>query len=116
MNIDKPKFIRAFWGDLSHHNNRHMFEIDRASKFDSLDEIVFVWGEENEKWIKSFGYKTILAHKNSFEFGKDFLIDSRTFFLHKLTAIYYGIKAYGKVIFLDWDIICLLYTSPSPRD
>lgn len=99
------KFIRAFWGDLNHHNGRHINEIKRTSEYERLDEVVYVWGKDNQKFIESFGFKTILVHNNPYQYGVDYLEDCRTFFLHKLMAIYNGIRDYKKVVFLDWDII-----------
>ena len=103
--LNTTKFIRAFWGDLNHHDGRHKIEIERTSEYQRLDEVVYVWGKENEKFIKSFGFKTILVNDNPFQYGIDYFEDCRTFFLHKLMAIYYGIRDYEKVVFLDWDII-----------
>lgn len=98
------KFIRALWGDISHHNYRHKFEIERASRH-PLNEIVFVWGEDNEIFLNKLGYETIKISNEQFEYGEKYFEQSDTFFVHKLMAIKYGLEDYGEIIFLDWDTI-----------
>jgi hypothetical protein len=97
------KFIRAFWGDLSNFNERHKHEIIEVSKNKNLNEMVYVWGVENNKFIKSLGYETILMSDNPTEYGDHYLYNSSTYMIHKLEAIKMGIKMFEEVIFLDWD-------------
>lgn len=102
----KPRFIRAFWGDLDHHDGRHRKEIENTSKGERLGELVYVWGSENEKFIKSFGFETKLISDNPYEYGSDYFENSDTFFKHKLMAIKYGVESNeAGVIFLDWDMV-----------
>lgn len=98
------KFIRALWGDLEHHDSKPRKEIIRCSKEQRFDEVVFVWGESNYDFIKSFGYEAILMSKDPYEYGTHYFYESHTFFLHKLVAIKTGVELYEQIIFLDWDI------------
>lgn len=102
----KPTFIRAFWGDLDHHDGRHRKEIENTAKGERLNELVYVWGKENEEFIKSFGFRTKLVYDKPFEYGQDYLHESRWFFFHKIMAIKYGIQSNrAGVVFLDWDMV-----------
>lgn len=96
------RFIRIFWGDLAHHEGIHEREIIEA-KEDNLDEVVYVWGTENEEFIKNCGYETRLMHKDNFEFATDFVDDGAMFFKHKYAGMKAGIEEFGSVCFLDWD-------------
>lgn len=95
------QFIRSFWGDLDRFNHRD--EIIKASKTISLNETVYVWGEENNQFITSLGYNTKLMSVNPTEYGDHFYYDSNQFMIHKLIAVKMGVEDYGEVIFLDWD-------------
>lgn len=97
------KFIRAFWGDLKNFNGKHRNEIICASNNKSLNDIVYVWGEENNKFLKLLGYQTVLISARSTEYGDDFLLNSNEYMIHKLISIKKGIEQFGEVIFLDWD-------------
>jgi hypothetical protein len=102
----KPRFIRAFWGDLDHHNGHHRKEIENTSKGEDLNELVYVWGKENEKFIKSFGFETKLVSESPYEYGSKYFEESDTFFKHKLMAIKYGVESNKDgTIFLDWDMV-----------
>lgn len=102
----KPRFIRAFWGDLDHHDGRHRKEIENTSKGERLNELVYVWGKENEKFIKSFGFETKLISESPYEYGSKYFEESDTFFKHKLMAIKYGVESNrAGAIFLDWDMV-----------
>ena len=47
------RFIRAFWGDLRVEREKYVKELQTASLDKSLNEVVYVWGEENNKFIMS---------------------------------------------------------------
>jgi len=97
------RFIRSFWGDLSHHNNRHIHEINKIANSKRLNEIVYVWGIENYEFITSLGFETIKMSDNPTQFGEDYLKNTSTFFTHKFEALRRGLMEYDEVIFLDWD-------------
>lgn len=100
------RFIRAFWGDLDHHDGRHRKEIENIAKGERLNELVYVWGKENEKFIQSYGFETKLISDNPSEYGSDYLENCDTFFKHKLMAIKYGVESYPDgAIYLDWDMV-----------
>lgn len=99
----KPIFIRAYWGDLNEFDHKN--EIKAAALNKELNEIVYVWGKENEKFIKSFGYKTRLMSEMSTEYGSHFYLDSDKYMIHKLASLKRGIYEFDEVIFLDWDCI-----------
>ena len=97
------RFIRSFWGDLNNFNQRHKMEIVEVSKSKNLNEVVFVWGLDNYKFIKSLGFNCELVSNQSTQYGEDYLDNSDSYMLHKLVAIKMGINLFNEVIFLDWD-------------
>lgn len=100
------KIIRAFWGNLDHHDSINRKEIIKTSQGQDLNELVYVWGSENEEFIKSYGFDTKLVSESPFEYGSNIAEDSDTFYKHKLMAIKYGLETYEDgVIFLDWDVV-----------
>jgi hypothetical protein len=98
------RFIRAFWGDLTVNNQKYIDELRKAAVDKSLNEIVYVWGEINYKFISSLGYETVLVSPNPTEFNSKNILDGVNFFYHKYKALELGIKDFGEVIFLDWDV------------
>lgn len=97
------RFIRAFWGDLNNFNQRHRYEIIESANNKNLNEIVFVWGTENYKFIKSLGFECNLISEDSTQYGDDYLYDSDKYMIHKLMAIKLGVESFSEVVFLDWD-------------
>lgn len=97
------RFIRAFWGNLDYDDGKYRKEIQNIASTSKLSDYIYVWGDENYKFITSLGFKAELITKDSTEFGEDFLDNSDTFFLHKLDAVKRGCEKFGSVIFLDWD-------------
>ena len=105
------KFIRAFWGDLNGFYGRHRREIVAASPYSAthdyrLNELVYVWGEENLDAIQALGFET----RYMGEFNYDYVDDSHLFMYPKLWAIRDAVKNFGEVVFLDWD--CYMVTPP----
>ena len=96
-------FIRAFWGDLDNFNQRHRYEIIESANNKNLNEVVFVWGADNYKFIQSLGFNCKLISPESTQYGNDYLYDSDKYMIHKLIAIKMGVKLFGEVVFLDWD-------------
>jgi hypothetical protein len=98
------KFIRCLWGNLND-NNIIKEEILYSNKYiKKLNEIVYVWGIDNEKFLKYLGYNTKLLSINESEYGSHFYYNYDTFFLHKLIALQHAIHDYNEIVFLDWDL------------
>lgn len=87
--------IRALWGDYFIHTNGS--EIPKKQLFSEFNETVFVWGIENQGFLNSLGYKTILVSEKSDLYHKNTLE-------HKLDALSLGYENFGEVLFLDWDV------------
>lgn len=96
------KFIRAFWGDIRTDKEKYITEIRHAAK-NRLNELVYVWGDENYDILKSFGYDCYKMSSEQYEFSNDIAGDAPKFFLHKVNAIKKGVETFGEIIFLDWD-------------
>lgn len=96
------KFIRAFWGDIKVDKEKFINEIRHAAKH-RLNELVYVWGDENYDILKSFGYECHKVSSERYEFSNDIAGDAPKFFLHKVKAIKEGVDNFGEIVFLDWD-------------
>ena len=95
------RFIRAYWGDLSSFNGRHLKEIVHISSTSKLNDYVYVWGTGNYEYIKSLGFEC----KYMGEFEYDYLKNSDIYMLPKLWAIQSGVSTFNEVVFLDWDCL-----------
>jgi hypothetical protein len=96
------KFIRAFWGNIKVDKEKYITEIRHAGK-SRVDELVYVWGDDNYNILTSFGYQCHKMSSEPFEYGDDLSELASAFFMHKIQAIRRGIEMFGEVIFLDWD-------------
>jgi len=67
------------------------------------NEIVYVWGKDNEKFLKNRGYETRLQDVNSYPH----YIDMYSLLITKLISIDLALKEFGEIIFLDWDCYVL---------
>ena len=82
------KIIRVLWGDGVNHE---------VPPFPLLEnEIVYVWGEENNKQLLKRGFETRLLDISIFN-GKF------NFFGKKLFALEQALKEFNEVLLLDWD-------------
>jgi hypothetical protein len=97
------RFIRAFWGDLTTEHQKFIGEIRKCATNKSLNEIVYVWGETNNKFIKSLGYDTVMVSKDSTEVGAETILDPM-FWFHKYKAIQLALNDFDDIIFMDWDV------------
>jgi hypothetical protein len=91
------KIIRAVWGD----SEKTRWEVPPFPIYSN--QIVYVWGIDNEKWLKERGYETRLIEESKF-------IEYATFngqFLRKLIALDLALQEFGEVILLDWDCYIL---------
>jgi len=107
----KRIFMRATWGiyDDSHRITKRRKKIDRdivkivkASKEFDDPFIVYVFGEDNYKRMKDFGFDCILLNKDPAPFD---LIEAQ--YRHKLEAIRYAMEEDGcdEVLHFDWDCV-----------
>ena len=89
------KIIRSFWGEQQHIWN----EVPAFPLFE--DEIVFVWGKNNEERLKSLGYTTYLMGEGVTEEEYSTIYDH---FAHKLKVLVTAEQLYDEYLFLDWDV------------
>jgi hypothetical protein len=87
--MEKIKFIRALWGDLRERGEEPLY-----------DEMVYVWGVENEKLMRDRGFETYLVSED--KWGG---IGERVKFLNKLKCWEIAATHYERFIFLDWDVV-----------
>lgn len=87
--------IRAFWGSQDTLWN----EVPQAPIFS--EELVIVWGVENEEKFKALGYKTYLSCKTETDPIYSTIWDH---FVHKLLALKIAEELYREYLFLDWDV------------
>jgi hypothetical protein len=88
MDTTNIKFIRCLWGDF-----------DEIIPEPILDEVVYVWGQENQDKLVSRGFECVLVSEEKIQYPNH--LDK---FKHKLDALKYGVNDFGRVIFLDWDV------------
>lgn len=92
--MKKPQIVRGLWGDFSH------FEKDIPTK-PKFNEIVYVWGENNNNQLKKLGYNTILLSENNRKY------DKLHEFYHKIEVFQHSNRNHDSFLYLDWDIIQL---------
>lgn len=88
------KVVRAYWGV----QERFWKEIPQKPLW---DELVYVWGKENEERFKSMGYDTKLMCDTVTEPRYSTIYDH---FAHKLDVYVEAEKDWGEFLFLDWDV------------
>ena len=82
------KIIRVLWGNNVNHE---------VPPFPLLgNEVVYVWGEENNKELLKRGFETRFLHSNMFE-------DEFNAFGKKLFALNEALGEFKEVLLLDWD-------------
>lgn len=85
------KLIRALWG------NREDIRLEIPIQ-PRENEVVYVWGKENLKYLTSLGYDTrFVGDINNFE--------SEWSYKLKLDAIDLAYQEFKEILFLDWDCI-----------
>lgn len=121
-------FIRGLWGATEQLQRESVYrDIRRMAEQPTLhpgDTVSYVFGTENAEFLKSlgievtcldpspiknYGYRTPVAlsgHNND-------LVHGMRMYVHKLDCILQGVKAFGSVVFLDWDCTLL---QPLPAD
>lgn len=91
------KIIRALWGN----SEETISEIPSIPIYQN--QVVFVWGENNEKILRERGYDVIPMKDKM----PDIYNNYGGRFFRKLLALDEGLKRYGEVILLDWDCYIL---------
>jgi hypothetical protein len=94
------QFIRILWGDFE----KYKHQIVDAKK-DNLNEIVFVWGNDNKTKLEELGYECYLVNPNPYDLS---IADNHTFInhkslIHKIVGIKTALEIYEEIIFVDWD-------------
>lgn len=89
----KVKIVRVVWANTG---STHVFnEIPKIPTIEN--QIVYVWGEDVELYLKGLGYNTVLVSSSIFnEFDN-------TEYGRKLIAMDMALKEFGEVLLLDWD-------------
>lgn len=89
------KIVRVLWGESEYIKN----EIPKSPIF--TDEIVFVWGIENDFYLKLLGYKTVLMAETITEpkYSTHLL-----HFMQKIFALSKAEEMFEEYLFLDWDV------------
>jgi len=95
--MNNLKIIRTFWGN----DKRIMSEIPIVPLYDN--EIVYVWGDENNKWLTKRGYNTKIVNK----FTSSKYTPRSNMFIKKLIALDLALQEFNEVILLDWDCYIL---------
>ena len=89
----KVKIIRVVWANTG---SDHVFnEIPKTPTIDN--QLVYVWGEDVNEYIKSLGYDTVLVKDSRFSESNN------TEYGRKLVAMDMALKEFGEVLLLDWD-------------
>ena len=101
------QIIRAFWGDdqLPRAYSKILREVERSAKqMANLDQVVFVFGDENAEAVRKFGFEQVVQLS---EDGMVFPPGGRcdgSMWRHKTAAIREGLARFGEVIHVDWDV------------
>jgi len=86
--------IRSLWG-FRDHTYKEIPPMPLHS-----NEVVYVWGKENEAMLKKRGFETRYVEEETSPFAYDVL---ELIYERKLIALDLALKEFGEVIMLDWD-------------
>lgn len=92
------KIIRSLWG-FRDHTYREIPPVPLHP-----NEIVYVWGRENENMLKERGFETRYVTEETSPFAHEVL---ELIYERKLIALDLALKEFGEVIMLDWDCYVL---------
>ena len=92
------KIIRSLWGYRDYTYN----EIPPVPTHPN--EVVYVWGKENEAMLKKRGFETRYVEEETSPFAYDVL---ELIYERKLIALDLALKEFGEVLMLDWDCYVL---------
>lgn len=96
--MNSIKIIRSLWGYRKHTYN----EIPPIPTYPN--EIVYVWGKENEAMLKERGFETRYVEEETSPFAYEIL---ELIYERKLIALDLALKEFGEVLMLDWDCYIL---------
>jgi hypothetical protein len=86
------RIVRACWTD-----SNLIFHWDHVPTTPQHNEVVYVWGVENEQRLRDMGYDTRLVENSVF--------NEEYAYGRKLEALDRGLKEFGEVLLLDWDCV-----------
>lgn len=92
------KIIRTFFGD-NHDSKKEISPFPTLP----LDEIVYVWGEENQKYIIDKGFEIRPVSDDLYPYFNSY----HTRYGRKLVALKLALEEFDEVIMLDWDCYLL---------
>lgn len=84
------KIVRALWGE----DGKSLREVPIVPTI--KNQIVYVWGAENNEELRRRGYDTVLMDNAGFD-------EPSKLYGRKLIALDLALKEFGEVILLDWD-------------
>jgi hypothetical protein len=85
------QIVRSLWGDYENYIN----DIEESK----YNDVVYVWGEDNNEFLKKLGYHTKLISKKKCNY-----CDINNQFVQKLQSFKFAEEDYGEFLFLDWDV------------
>lgn len=89
----KVKIVRALWANAG---STHVFK--EIPKLPTIkNQVVYVWGEDLESYIRGLGYDTRLVEHSLFS------EEHNTEYGRKLVALDLAVQEFGEVLLLDWD-------------
>jgi hypothetical protein len=91
INISNMQIVRSLWGDYENYIN----DIEESK----YGDVVYVWGEDNNEFLKKLGYHTKLISKNKCNY-----CDINNQFIQKLQSFKFAEEDFGEFLFLDWDV------------
>jgi len=110
-------FVRALWGKYTREDRilGRRFKVDDDIKLCLLNKFtnpfyVYVFGEDNYKYLTDMGFKCFLVSKQPVLYQK--AIGSH-YYSHKLFVWKEAMKDFDEIVFTDWDCI---ETRPKPEN
>jgi hypothetical protein len=97
------KIIRTYWGS----NTKTINELPPFPIYPA-QEVVYVWGIENEKRLKSIGYETRLVSNDPLSHPDyPYFSTYPTQYGNKLISLKLALEEFEEIIMLDWDCYIL---------
>jgi hypothetical protein len=101
--MGKRSFVRGVFGDTINFGSRTRLsceiELVLSNKY-QIDYVVYVFGEDNEKYLQDIGLKTRLIDKRNWVWER-----STELFRHKLEFYKMGMEEFEEIVYLDWDVL-----------
>jgi len=104
--MPKRSFIHGVFGDLFNPDGtltvlNKEIKLNLSNKY-QVDYIAYVFGIENEKYLKDLGVKTKLLDIKKWGWDKE-----TELFRHKLEFYKAGMEDFDEIVYLDWDVLQL---------